>query len=95
MKLGAQSRELVASEKLKTETQMPALFLRTSNRLMSLSEELATLLAAPASLPLTQEIVVVPSLGIRRWLSLEIARLSGVYANISFPFVAVLALGPR
>jgi hypothetical protein len=47
----------------KLQSRMPSLFLHTSNRLVSLSEELATLLAAPASLPLTQEIVVCPASG--------------------------------
>jgi exonuclease V gamma subunit len=50
---------------------MPALFLHTSNRLVSLSAELGKLLADPVGLALQEEIVVVPSLGIRRWLSLE------------------------
>jgi exodeoxyribonuclease V gamma subunit len=67
---------------------MPSLSLHTSNRLLSLSEGLATLIAVPGSSPLEEEIVVVPSLGIRRWLSLETARLNGVCANVSFPFVA-------
>jgi exodeoxyribonuclease V gamma subunit len=65
-----------------------SLSLHTSNRLVSLSAELAKLLAAFESSPLEAQIVVVSSLAIRRWLSLEIARLNGVCANVSFPFVA-------
>ena len=67
---------------------MSSVSVYTSNQLVSLSTELAKLLAAPTSLPLIHEIVVVPSLGIRRWLTLEIARRNGVCANVSFPFVA-------
>jgi exonuclease V gamma subunit len=48
---------------------MASLSLYTSNRLVNLSAELAQLLAGPGSSPLEQEIVIVPSLGIRRWLS--------------------------
>lgn len=67
---------------------MPALSLHTSNRLVCLSQELAKLVADTDCSPIEEQIVVVPSLGIRRWLSLEIARVNGVCANVSFPFVA-------
>ena len=64
-----------------------ALFQHKSNRLEVLAAELAGLLAAPNDAPLQKEVVIVPSLGLRRWLTLEIARLNGVCANVSFPFL--------
>jgi exodeoxyribonuclease V gamma subunit len=67
---------------------MTSLHLHTSNRLISLSEELAKLLAEPTDHAFREEVVVVPSLGLRRWLSLEIARINRVCANVSFPFVS-------
>jgi exodeoxyribonuclease V gamma subunit len=67
---------------------MASLHLHTSNRLRSLAEELARLLAEPAEAVLRKEVVVVPSLGMRRWLSLEIARVNRVCANVLFPFVS-------
>jgi len=67
---------------------MASLHLHTSNRLASLAEELAGLLAEPTDLVLKEEVVVVPSLGLRRWLSLELARINRVCANVLFPFVS-------
>jgi exodeoxyribonuclease V gamma subunit len=64
-----------------------ALFQHRSNRLEVLAAELAGLLASPNDAPLQKEIVIAPSLAMRRWLTLEIARLNGVCANVSFPFL--------
>src|SRR5262245_44335936 len=65
-----------------------ALNIHASNRLDSLSRHLTGFLKDPLSKPFQTEIVIVSSLGIRRWLSLEIARLNDVCANIQFPFIA-------
>ncbi len=65
---------------------MPGLRLIESNRLEVLSQALAASLSEPLSSPLTPEILVVQSQGMQRWLSLELARLHGVCANVSFPF---------
>src|SRR5438874_1064015 len=67
---------------------MSSLFQYKSNRLTTLAEELARVIAAPIDSPLEPELVIVPSLGLRRWLSLELARINGVCANVSFPFLA-------
>ena len=66
--------------------QLSGLRLIESNRLEVLSEVLASSLSDPLFSPLTPEIIVVQSRGIQRWLFLELARLYGVYANVSFPF---------
>jgi exodeoxyribonuclease V gamma subunit len=63
-----------------------------SNRLETLAEELSEVLMAPCGSPLAPEIVVVSSRGMQRWLSLEIARLTGVCANVSFPFMRAFVL---
>jgi len=65
-----------------------SVFQYKSNRLTKLAEELAKLLRESIASPLTPELVVVPSLAMRRWLSFEIARLNGVCANVDFPFLA-------
>jgi exodeoxyribonuclease V gamma subunit len=70
------------------EQMMNSLIVHSSNRLGNLAEELAKLVAEPVRPPLQQQIVVVPSLGLRRWLSLEIARRNGICANVSFPFIS-------
>jgi exodeoxyribonuclease V gamma subunit len=65
-----------------------SIFHYKSNRLTRLAKELARLLRESSASPLTAELVVVPSLAMRRWLSFEIARLNGVCANVDFPFLA-------
>ncbi len=65
---------------------MPGLHIYTSNRLERLSEQLAELLRAAPLPPLQQEIIVVQSRGMEHWLCLEIARCTGICANIAFPF---------
>ncbi len=64
----------------------PGLTLHTSNRLEALSEQLAEVLALPLASPLTTEIVVVQSNGMRRWLTQQLAQSHGICANIDFPF---------
>lgn len=62
------------------------LFLYKSNRMEKLAEALAALTAFPLDSPFAPEIVVVQSLGMRRWLSLQLAEKHGVCANYKFPF---------
>ncbi len=65
-----------------------SLRLHTGNQLPLLARELAGLLAEAQDPPFRKEIVAVSSLVVRRWLSFEIARINGVCANVSFPFLA-------
>jgi len=65
---------------------MPHLKLFTSNRLEILAEALADVLRAPLVLPLNQEVIVVQSKGMERWVSMELARCHGICANTRFPF---------
>ncbi|HEY5894103.1 MAG TPA: exodeoxyribonuclease V subunit gamma [Chthoniobacterales bacterium] len=59
----------------------------TSNLQERLSARLAaTLRAEPLSDPFATELIVVQSLGMRRWLQMEIARHNGICACIDFPF---------
>ncbi|NLI47535.1 MAG: exodeoxyribonuclease V subunit gamma [Acidobacteria bacterium] len=63
------------------------LFLRTSNDLNALADRLARMVAeAPLGDPLRPEIVVVPTRGMGRWLSLRLARATGVCAHTRFIF---------
>jgi len=43
-------------------------------------------LSEPLSYPLAPEVIVVQSRGMQRWLSMELARSSGVCANVWWPF---------
>ncbi len=55
----------------------------------NLVDHLAGMIAdQPLASPLAQEIIVVQSNGMARWLSLELARRLGICANVSFPFPA-------
>lgn len=65
---------------------MPGLRLIESNRLEVLSKALAASLCSPLSSPLAPEVIVVQSRGMQRWLSMELARSSGICANIRWPF---------
>lgn len=58
----------------------------TSNRMERLAERMAELLRHPLPGVLQPEIVVVQSRGMERWISMEIARHSGICANLHFPF---------
>jgi exodeoxyribonuclease V gamma subunit len=79
--------------------------LYTAGGLRTLAHRLGEVLAHPLPDPMAQELVTVPSAGVRTWLSLELARRlgtgrpttavdglphDGVSANISFPFPGVL-----
>jgi exodeoxyribonuclease V gamma subunit len=65
---------------------MPGLNLFTSNRLEILAERLAEVLSKPLASPLQQEIILVQSKGMERWVSMELARHNGICANCWFPF---------
>jgi exodeoxyribonuclease V gamma subunit len=65
---------------------MPGFFIFTSNRMEVLAERLAEVLRAPRSAPMTPETIIVQSRGMERWLSMELARLNGISANVRFPF---------
>jgi len=58
----------------------------TSNRMEMLAERLAELLARPLRSPLASEVIVVQSKGMQRWLTMELARRYGVWANCAYPF---------
>ena len=60
--------------------------LHTSNRLDRLADHLAELLREPGGSPFVPETVVVQSLGMARWLKLELAARLGVCAQVEFPF---------
>ncbi|RYD61048.1 MAG: exodeoxyribonuclease V subunit gamma, partial [Verrucomicrobiaceae bacterium] len=70
---------------------MPGLHFYRSNRLETLVERLGVLLREPLSSALQPEIILVQSLGMRRWLSLQLAELLGVTMNCQFPFPATFA----
>ena len=66
---------------------MAGLKLYTSNRMEALSASLAELLRDdPLRDPFQEEIVIVQSRGMERWLSLELARWHRICANIRFPY---------
>jgi exodeoxyribonuclease V gamma subunit len=66
--------------------EMSGLHLHTSNRLETLFEELLAVARRPLPFVLQPEIIVVQSLGMGRWLSLELAKQEGICANVEFPF---------
>jgi exodeoxyribonuclease V gamma subunit len=74
----------------RTETGLmaaPALIhLHRSNRTEVLVEELATILKRDPLSPMEQEWVVVQGPGMQRWLSIELSKRLGVWANARFPF---------
>ncbi len=65
---------------------MPGLKLFFSNRLEILAEKLAEKIKPPLSSPLKEEIIVVQSKGMERWLSMQLAEYHGICANCKFPF---------
>jgi exodeoxyribonuclease V gamma subunit len=62
----------------------------TSNHLEVLAAGLAGLLGdipeGDASRPLQPEVVLVQSKGMQRWISMAVARINGICANVEFPF---------
>jgi exodeoxyribonuclease V gamma subunit len=69
-----------------TQSSMPRLRRFTSNCLENLAEALADVLRKSPAHPLAEEIIVVQSKGMERWVSMELARHHGICANVRFPF---------
>ncbi|MFC1895354.1 exodeoxyribonuclease V subunit gamma [Thermodesulfobacteriota bacterium] len=65
---------------------MTALRLFTSNRLEILTEALARVVGTPLSSPLDEEVIIVMSAGMKRWVSMQLAQYLGICANFAFPF---------
>ena len=65
---------------------MPGLTIFTGNRLETLAKQLAQIVRAPITSPLSPEILLIQSKGMERWLSMELAKHNGVCANCSFLF---------
>jgi len=65
---------------------MYSLRLFASNRLEILSKALAEVLESPLASPLDQEVIIVQSKGMERWVSTELAQRHGICANCTFPF---------
>lgn len=79
--------DCMASRDDRNERRATGLFLRTSNDLDALADRLArTVAEEPLGDPLRPEIVVVPTRGMGRWLSLRLARATGVCAHTRFVF---------
>jgi len=60
--------------------------LYTSNHLESLVEQLSAVVSRPLPSPMDQEIIVVQSLGMQQWISLELAKRFGIWTNCRYPF---------
>lgn len=65
--------------------------LHQSNRLEALAGQLAAVARVPLASVFAAETVVVQSHGVARWLALQLARASGVCANVRFAFPAGFA----
>ncbi len=64
----------------------PGFTVFTSNRLENLVERLALELRAPLSSPLDEDLIIVQSQGMARWVSMELAGINRICANCFFPF---------
>lgn len=69
------------------------LYLHHSNRLESLAQSFAKHLAQPMQNPFEATPVVVQNAGMGRWLSMQLAQLTGVAANLKYLFPAELTWG--
>jgi len=58
----------------------------TSNRLEILVEQLSREIRKPLAAPLDQDLIIVQSQGMARWISMELARINRICANTVFPF---------
>ncbi|MRR34857.1 hypothetical protein EG829_09205, partial [bacterium] len=63
-----------------------SLSLYSSNRMEHLVNRLGEVLRRPLADPLAPEVIVVQSKGMQRWLSMELAKETGVWANGVYPF---------
>ncbi|MDQ3115872.1 MAG: exodeoxyribonuclease V subunit gamma [Verrucomicrobiota bacterium] len=64
----------------------PGFHLHTSNRLERLADAMASVLQRPLEDPFAAEAVVIPTLGLERWLTQQLALRQRICANISFLF---------
>jgi len=81
------ARELYSLHRQRTtDRTMAGIKLFTSNRMEVLAGALAEILRAAPAPPLENEIIVIQSGGMERWLSMELARYHGIAANYAFPF---------
>lgn len=62
------------------------MFVHRSNRTEKLADALAEVVTRPLASPLSEEVIVVASQGLERWLAQELALRLGVWANARFPF---------
>jgi exodeoxyribonuclease V gamma subunit len=62
------------------------MYVHRSNRMEGLVDELAVVLRRPSLSVLAQEVILIQSQGMERWLSRELARRLGSFANARFPF---------
>jgi len=67
---------------------MTSLTIHRSHRLEILADRLARTLRVPMGGVFDEEIVVVPSRGMARWLDFALAERNGACANVQFPFPA-------
>jgi exodeoxyribonuclease V gamma subunit len=65
---------------------MPGIHLYTGNRLEILADRFAELLQSNPLPPLQKETILVQSRGMARWLALETAARTSIWANIECPF---------
>jgi len=65
---------------------MSGLNLYTSNRMESLVTVLAQIFKEPLSSPLDKEIIIIQNRGMERWLSMQLAKEMGVWANCRYHF---------
>ena len=71
----------------------PGLHLHTSNRLEQLADAISSVARRPLTDPFAAEAVVVPTLGVERWLTQQLALRQGICANVSFLFPQILVAG--
>jgi exodeoxyribonuclease V gamma subunit len=65
---------------------MASLTLYMSNQLETLAKKLAECIRTPMATPLDNEIIIIQSRGMERWVSMALARHNGICANVKFPF---------
>ncbi len=80
------SQRPIAVDRIQRELFVPGIKIFTSNRLEVLAGALSDLLRRPLDSPLTQEVVIVQSRGMERWLRMRLAAAHGISANLWFPF---------
>ncbi|MFO7963654.1 MAG: exodeoxyribonuclease V subunit gamma [Desulfobacterales bacterium] len=65
---------------------MKELFIYAGNRLERLSEKLAEIVSEPTENPLAPEVIVVHGRGMEQWVSMKLAEMNAVCANITYYF---------